>query len=226
MRITDWFVDERPREKLLRLGHGSLSDAELLALILRTGIAGQNAIELARCLLKRFSDLPGLMRANIDELGTVKGLGQIKCIEIKAATELSLRYLRQSTPQPPRLGSHADIQKHLESCLDQHPNETCVALFLDEERRLLGTEYLRPDDSGAGWPASGVCAIRQRIVRFMLVYNATQLIFCHKIPLTITEPEDFDSHMQRGLDNALQLLDSRLLDYLLLCQNETLSLCY
>jgi len=138
----------RPREKLLAHGPGALADAELLALLLRTGIAGKNVLQLAQELLDRFGGLSGLLHARLDEVAAIKGLGgPAKRAELAAVLELSRRVLSEQLKARSAVDSPAAVRDYLRLHIGQRPHEVFCVLFLDAQNRLIALEELFPAPS-------------------------------------------------------------------------------
>src|SRR5438034_2212222 len=142
MRITDWPKDERPRERLLKLGPGALSEAELLAIFLRTGIAGKSAVELGRDLMQRFGGLQRLFAATFEEVAAIRGLGPAKYAQLQAVVEMVRRALSEQIGERDAMSSPRAVREYLSLSLGSRPHEVFVALFLDAQNRLLGSEEL------------------------------------------------------------------------------------
>src|SRR5713101_379276 len=133
MRIADWPKDERPRERLLKLGAGALSEAELLAIFLRTGIAGTSAVELGRELIRRFGSLQRLFAATLDEVAAVRGLGPAKYVQLQAVVEMARRTLSEQIGERDALSSPRAVRDFLQLSLGGRPHEVFVALFIDAQ---------------------------------------------------------------------------------------------
>lgn len=142
MAITDWPADERPREKLLERGGASLSDSELMAIFLRTGIKGKSAVELARDLLAHFDGLRGVMEAPPHRFEEVKGMGQAKWVQLQACLELGKRYLETTLDRADAFTSPAATRQYLRARLRGYHHEVFACLFLDNQNRLIRYEEL------------------------------------------------------------------------------------
>jgi DNA repair protein RadC len=142
MRITDWPEDERPRERVLRHGVGVLTEAELLAIFLRTGSGGKNAVELGRDLLARFGCLQRLFSATLDEVSSVPGVGPAKYVQLQAVVEMARRALREEIGERDAMSSPRAVREFLRLSLGGRPHEVFVAMFLDSQNRMLGSEEL------------------------------------------------------------------------------------
>ena len=142
MRITDWPLDERPREKLRNRGAESLSDAELLAIFLRTGVRGKSAVDVAREALARFGSLTGLFAAGADAVTMVSGLGAAKYVQLQAVLEMARRTLRERLDRGSALSSPQAVRDYLRLKLQDRPHEVFVGVFLDAQNRVLAVEEL------------------------------------------------------------------------------------
>ena len=137
MAITDWAIEDRPREKLLTKGAEALTDAELLAIFLRTGIKGKTAVDLARDLIKDNGGLSPLLAANEEQFCQSKGLGQAKYVQMQAVVEMSRRYLEEKIHRGDALYNPEDVKNYLKSRLQHYPFEVFTCLFLDNKHRVI-----------------------------------------------------------------------------------------
>ena len=217
MAISDWPEDDRPREKLLAKGPGSLSDAELLAIFLRTGTKGQSAVDLARALLRKFDSLEGLLTAGRAEFCTVPGLGSAKFAQLQAATELIRRALAAEIKSGINLSSPAAVRDFLRLSIQHRQVEVFVGLFLDAQNRVIGVEELF---SGTLTQTS---VFPREVVRRALHHNAAAVIFAHNHPYGVAEPSHADETLTRALKEALALIDVRVLDHFVVGRGATLS---
>ncbi|MBT2989641.1 MAG: DNA repair protein RadC [Candidatus Thiodiazotropha sp. (ex Ctena orbiculata)] len=176
MPITDWPMDERPREKLLRRGPGSLSDAELLAIFLRTGVSGQTAVDLARSLLLDFGGLRQLLAADQQRFCRARGLGLAKYAQLQAVLEMSRRYLGEQLTAADSLNSPEQTQDYLQVRLRHYPYEVFSCLFLDNRHRVIGYEELFRGT------IDGASVHPREVVKRALEQNAAALIFAHNHP--------------------------------------------
>ena len=218
MPIRDWPAAERPRERLLRRGPAVLSDAELLAIFLRTGRRGQTALDLARELLERFGGLRPLLGATPAELCAVAGLGQAKAAQLLAALELGRRHLGERLRRGPPLESPAKSRDFLLSTLRDRSREVFCCLFLDNRHRVLAFEELF-----AG-TLDGASVHPREVVRAALGHHAAAVILAHNHPSGVAEPSAADEHITRRLREALALVDIRVLDHLVVGDGEVVSL--
>ena len=217
MTIANWPESERPREKLLTRGPASLSDAELLAIFLRTGIQGKSAVDLARDLLLQFSNLRTLIDSSQSELCAIRGLGTSKYVHLKAALELGRRYLEQTLKRDNPLNSPEMTRHFLMSRLRAYPYEVFACLFLDNRHRVIAFEELFTGT------IDGASVHPREVVRRSLAHNAAAVIFAHNHPSGIAEPSQADKHITRRLSDALGLIDIRVLDHFVIGDGESVS---
>jgi len=210
MPITDWPVDERPREKLLLRGAKALSDAELLAIFLRTGIRGKTAVDIARELLIEFGGLRSLLSADADRFCRSPGLGPAKYALLQAALEVSRRHIGETLKRADSLGSPDDTRNYLIAQLRDLHYEVFACLFLDNRHRVIRYETL------FNGTIDGASVHPREVVRKVLKYNAAAVIFAHNHPSGIAEPSDADKGLTRRLKQALSLIDVRVLDHFII----------
>jgi len=207
MAITDWPVGERPREKLMQRGAQALSDAELLAIFLRTGIRGKTAVDMARDLLSEYGNLRGLLGADHDRFCLSKGLGTAKYVQLQAVLEMGRRYLQETLTRSDGLGNPEQTRRFLISRLRDLPHEVFGCLFLDNRHRIISfDELFRGTIDGAS-------VHPREIVRQTLAHNAAAVIFAHNHPSGVAEPSTADRHLTQRLQQALALIDVRVLDH-------------
>ena len=218
MAIRDWPADERPREKLLQRGAQALSDAELLAIFLRTGVQGKSAVDLSRELLADHGGLAALMGASLSRFCQSKGLGDAKYAQLQAVMELSRRYLGDVLQRDQVFSSAASTRRYLQAQLRGEPREVFAALYLDNRHRLIRYEplFFGTIDSAAVYP--------REIARRALELNSAALIVAHNHPSGVAEPSDADVRITRRISDALALLDIRLLDHCVVAGAEVVSL--
>jgi DNA repair protein RadC len=217
MPINDWPEDDRPREKLLAKGPGSLSDAELLAIFLRTGTRGKSAVDLARILLGKFGSLAGLVAASREAFCDVPGLGNAKYAQLHAATELTRRALAAEMKSGLNLSSPTAVRDFLRLSIQNRQVEVFVGLFLDAQNRVLAVEELF---SGTLTQTS---VFPREVVRRALHHNAAGVIFAHNHPSGVAEPSHADETLTQALKEALALIDVRVLDHFVVGKGATLS---
>lgn len=217
MAITDWPTDDRPREKLLQRGADTLSDAELLAIFLRTGIQGCSAVDLARHLLSSFGSLRMLLTASHTEFCKHKGLGNAKYAQLQAVLEMANRHLSESIKRTDYFTSPADTMAYLKRQLRDQPHEIFACLMLDNHNRLIAfRELFRGTIDGAA-------VYPREVVKQALADNAACIIFAHNHPSGVCEPSQADIQITRRLKEALALVDIRVLDHVIVGEN---SLCF
>lgn len=218
MSILDWPVAERPREKLLTLGPQALSDAELLAIFLRVGCAGKSAVDLARELLRDFGGLRPLLESSQSEFCKGPGLGNAKYAQLQAVLEMGRRHLSASLAAGDLLTSPTLVRQYLSAHLRHHPHEVFATLFLDSQHRLLRYEelFFGSIDGASVYP--------RQVVRRALTHNAAAVILAHNHPSGVAEPSQADIQITRRLAAALELIDVRVLDHMIVGDTEVTSL--
>lgn len=214
MAISDWPLAERPRERLLAQGAGALSDAELLAVLLRTGIRGKSAVELGRDLLARFRGLGGILRA---DLRGVKGLGPAKRAQVEAVLELARRTAGESLREGDALTSPGAVRDYLRLALGGLEHEVFVCLWLDAQHRTLAVE-----EAFRG-SLTQTSVYPREIVKSGLRRNAAAVIFAHNHPSGAAQPSRADELLTRNLKEALALVEIRVLDHFIVAGRQTLS---
>jgi DNA repair protein RadC len=214
MAISDWPLAERPRERLLAQGAGSLSDAELLAVVLRTGLPGKSAVELGRDLLARFKGIAGLFAA---DLRNVKGLGPAKRAQFEAAMELARRSLKDDMRSTSALTSPGAVRDYLRLAIAGREHEVFVCLWLDAQHRVIACE-----ESFRG-TLTQTSVYPREIVKAGLKANAAAVIFAHNHPSGAAQPSQADELLTRNLKDALSLVDIKVLDHFVVAGRQTLS---
>ena len=218
MAITDWPADERPREKLLKQGANTLSDAELLAIFLRTGVRGKSAVDLARDLLKHFGSLRALLHANHDEFCEAKGLGDAKFSQLQAVLEMARRHLLETLQRGDALTSPRAAYQYLNAQLRDYQHEVFACLWLDSQHRVIVFEELfRGTIDGAG-------VYPREVVKAAIKHNAAAVIFAHNHPSGVAEPSQADQRITEQLVKALTLIDVKVLDHIVVGDGEQISL--
>lgn len=218
MAIRDWPAEERPREKLLARGAGTLSDAELVAVFLRTGASGQSALDLARDLLVRFGGLRALLTADAGVLKQIPGIGPAKAAELQAVVEIGRRQLEEPLKRGRSLMSSHEAKAYLRSRLRDAGREIFCCLFLDQRHRIIALEELF-----AGTLHTAPVYPRE-VVKRALFHNAGAVIFAHNHPSGQAEPSDADQRLTSRLKEALGTVDIRVLDHLVVGDREVVSL--
>ncbi len=218
MPITDWPRQERPREKLLLRGATALSDAELLAIFLRTGVAGQTAVDLARNLIQEFGGLRQLLGTDQQRFCQSKGLGLAKFAQLQAVLEMSCRYLQQQLQEGDALTSPDFTRSYLQARLRHYPHEVFSCLFLDNRHRVICFEELFHGT------IDGASVYPREVVKRALSHNAAALILAHNHPSGVAEPSLADRQITSHLKRALSLVDIRVLDHIVIGEGEPVSL--
>jgi DNA repair protein RadC len=214
MAISDWPPGERPRERLLALGPAALSDAELLAVVLRTGIRGKSAVELGRELLERFKGVAGILGA---DLNGVKGLGPAKRAQFEAALELARRSLKDELRSASALTSPGAVRDYLRLAIADREHEVFVCLWLDAQHRVLRFEELFRGT------LTQTSVYPREIVKAGLRANAAAVIFAHNHPSGAAQPSQADELLTRNLKDALALVDVKVLDHFIVAGPHALS---
>jgi DNA repair protein RadC len=217
MAITDWPEDDRPREKLLAKGAAALSDAELLAIFLRTGMKGKSAVDLARELIQKFGSIAGLHGADREAFCEVPGLGDAKYVQLQAVMELARRALSGQMKSTDNLGSPLLVRDFLRLRLQHEQVEVFVGLFLDAQNRLIAYEELFRGT------LTQTSVFPREIVRRALANNAAGVIFAHNHPSGVAEPSRADETLTQALKDALALVDVRVLDHFVVGTGQALS---
>ncbi|WP_300732349.1 DNA repair protein RadC [Pseudomonas sp.] len=218
MSIRHWPAAERPREKLLEQGSASLSDAELLAIFLRTGVSGKSAVDLARHLITEFGSLRALLEADLNAFCRQLGLGPAKFSQLQAVLEMGRRHLAERLRRDSALESPQAVRDYLKSLLRHEPHEVFGCLFMDSKHRMLAFEVLFRGsiDSASVYP--------RQVVKRALAHNAAAVIFCHNHPSGITEPSQADRILTQRLTEALDLIEVRALDHFIVGDGEPFSM--
>ena len=218
MSIKNWPAAERPREKLLEHGSGSLSDAELLAIFLRTGVSGKSAVDLARHLLNEFGSLRALLEADLKTFSQQLGLGPAKFSQLQAVLEMARRHLAERLRRDSALESPQAVRDYLKALLRHEPHEVFGCLLMDSKHRMLTFEVLFRGsiDSASVYP--------RQVVKRALRHNAAAVIFCHNHPSGIPEPSEADRTLTQRLKEALDLVEVRVLDHFIVGDGEPLSM--
>jgi DNA repair protein RadC len=216
MRITDWPLAERPRERLLAQGAAALSDAELVAVLLRSGVRGKSAVDLARDLIKRYDGVTQMLEAGA-ELETVKGLGPAKRAQFAAAIELARRSLQEQLKQNAALTSPGAVRDYLRLRLAARKEEAFVCIWLDAQHKAIGIEE----------PFRGTLTqtsvYPREIVKSALRMNAAAVIFAHNHPSGVAQPSQSDELLTRNLKEALSLIEVKVLDHFIVAGNQAIS---
>ncbi|MFO1389223.1 RadC family protein [Cellvibrio sp.] len=217
MSIADWPAAERPREKLLELGPKALSDAELLAIFLRVGCVGKSAVDLARELLQEYGGLRPLLEASQSDFCKGLGLGSAKYAQLQAVLEMGRRHLSASMKEGDLLTSPDLVRNYLSAQLRHQAQEVFAVLFLDNQHRLIAYEemFFGTIDGASVYP--------REVVKKALAKNAAAVILSHNHPSGIAEPSQADQRITRRLQDALQLVDVRVIDHMVVGDKEVIS---
>src|SRR6185503_4461540 len=199
MAIADWPESERPRERLLAQGAGVLSDAELVAVLLRTGVRGKSAVELGRELIDRFQGLGGLLDRIASE--TVAGIGAAKRAQFAAAVELARRSLGEQMKKRSALTSPGAVRDYLRLALGTRPHEVFVCIWLDAQHRVIDCAELFRGT------LTQTSVYPREIVKAALAANAAAVIFAHNPPSGAAQPSQADELLTRNLKEALALVE-------------------
>jgi DNA repair protein RadC len=210
MAITDWPADERPRERLLALGPQALSDAELLAIFLRTGVTGMSAVDLARHLLKRFGSLRALLTADQTSFCAEQGLGPAKYAQLQAVLEMARRHMAEALKVGTAIDSPDAVSEYLRAQLRDSQQEIFALLLLDARHRVLAFE---PISFGT---LNAATVHPREVVKQVLKHNAAAVILAHNHPSGVAEPSAADRLLTERLVQALKLIDVAVLDHLVI----------
>jgi len=217
MQLTSLPLSQRPREKLLAKGANALSDAELLAIFLRTGLPGMNAIELAEHLMIQNQTLHNLFNASLDEFCAQKGLGVAKFVQLQAVLELSRRYMLEQCKRKALFNSPQAVYDYLTIQLRGLQQEVFMVLYLDSQNRLIKDETLFYGTINAA------SVYPREVVKAALKNNAAALILAHNHPSGIAEPSQADKLITQKLQQALQLVDINVLDHIVVGADNCIS---
>ena len=217
MVLKDIPADARPREKLLAQGAAALADAELIALLLRTGLQGVPVLTLAQQMLDHFGGLAGLLHTDAERLKQVKGLGPAKRAEVAAVLELARRAVLEQLAQRPVFETPAQVKHYVQLQLGALAHEVFAVLFLDAQHRLLHYEEMFRGS------LTQTSVYPREVVKRKLELNAAALIFAHNHPSGRAEPSRADEHLTQTLKSALALVDVRVLDHLVVGRGAVIS---
>jgi DNA repair protein RadC len=214
MAISDWPLAERPRERLLANGARTLTDADLLAVMLRTGLQGKSAVDLGRELLARFDGLPGLLCA---DLAGIKGLGPAKRAQLEAAIELARRSLEATLKEKPALTSPGAVRDYLRLSLNRRQEEVFVCIWLDAQHRVIESQQAFTGT------LTQTSVYPREIVKAALAKNAAAVIFAHNHPSGAAQPSQADELLTRNLRDALALVEVKVLDHFIVAGSQAIS---
>ena len=218
MSIRNWPVAERPREKLLERGASSLSDAELLAIFLRTGVSGKSAVDLARHLLNQFGSLRALLEANLTAFSSELGLGPAKFAQLQAVMEMARRNMGEDLKRDSVLENPTQVRRYLKALLRHEPHEVFGCLFLDSKNRVQTFEVLFHGSINTAHVHA------RQVVKRALAHNSAGLILCHNHPSGVKDASEADIDLTRHLKKALALVDVVVLDHLIIGDGDPLSM--
>ncbi|MDR5853806.1 DNA repair protein RadC [Caballeronia sp. LZ062] len=217
LAISKWDKADRPRERLLNSGAEMLSDAELLALFLRTGVPGLTAVDVARALLRRFGSLRAMLSAPAAELQAERGIGEARAATLIAVSELCRRMLAEKARNRILLNSPGAVEDFLRLKIGTRPNEVFICIYLDARHQLLD---IREEARGS---LTRVAVYPREIVKRALSLNAAGLIVAHNHPSGANQPSAGDRKLTRTLLDALALIDVKLLDHMVVASNDIFS---
>ncbi len=218
MSIKNWPADDRPREKLIERGAAALSDAELLAIFLRTGIPGASAVDLARQALQRFGSLTGLTQASVAEFCEIKGFGEAKYVQLQASVELARRALGERLERAPSLHTPELTKNFLRLTLAHERSEVFGVLFLDAQHHKLAFEILF-----RGTLAEAAVYPRE-IVKAALARNAAGVVLAHNHPSGQATASQADIRLTEGIKRALATVDVQVIDHIIITQSGAMSM--
>ena len=217
MSIKNWPIQERPRERLLNQGASSLSDAELLAIFLRTGVSGQSAVSLSRKLLLKFGTLSALMNASLAHFCSCHGLGPAKYSQLQAVMEMARRCMFEDIQEATKLTSPAATADYLQAQLQHCDEEVFAVLYLNNQHQPIHFEklFFGTIDAASVYP--------RVVVKKTLEQNAAAIIIAHNHPSGVAEPSQADRNITQRIKQALSLVDIRLLDHFIIGAGEVTS---
>ena len=218
MLLKDLPQEARPREKLLSRGPAALSDAELLALLLRSGIRGKNVLQLAQELVDRFGGVAGLLHTPAEALKAVKGLGPAKRAELVAVLELARRALAQQLTQKPLFNTPQAVRDYLQLQLGGLHHEVFAVLFLDSQHRLIALEEMFRGT------LTQTSVYPREVVKQALTLNASSVVLAHNHPSGTAQPSRADEALTHTLKAALALVDVRVLDHFVVTASQAVSM--
>jgi DNA repair protein RadC len=217
MAINDWPEDQRPRERLIRFGAAALSDAELLAVFLRTGVTGKSAVDLGREMINSFGSLSKLFNASITEFSAIHGLGHAKYAQLQAVLELARRSIYEELQINASLSSPQAVKHYLQLLIGNKTHESFAVLFLDTKNRLITSEELFRGT------LNHASVYPREVVKTALQHNAAAIILAHNHPSGSCEPSDADVRLTQTLKQALALVDVRVLDHFIIANPDVYS---
>jgi DNA repair protein RadC len=217
MAISDWPTEQRPRERLVAQGAGSLSDAELLAVFLRVGVSGKSAVDLGRDMISHFGSLNRLFAAGLTEFSSINGLGTAKYAQLQAVMELARRAIAEEIKSGDALSSPQAVKQYLQLMLSNRPYESFAVLFVDVRNRLIAAEELFRGT------LTHTSVYPREVVKSALAHNAASIILAHNHPSGNVEPSAADRNLTQALKQALSLVDIRVLDHFIVAGKQVYS---
>lgn len=214
MAISDWPEDDRPREKLLQKGPGALSEAELLAIFLRTGVKGKSAVDLARDLIVQFGSLSALLSTDLETFSKARGLGVAKYTQLQAAIEIAKRVLHEESRHLDTMKSPSAVRDYLRLSLQGREHEVFVGIFLDVQNRVIANEELFRGT------LTQTSVYPREVVKRALDHNAAAMVFAHNHPSGLAEPSAADTELTTALKRALAMVDIKVLDHFIVGKGE------
>jgi DNA repair protein RadC len=217
MAISDWPTEQRPRERLVAQGAGSLSDAELLAVFLRVGVSGKSAVDLGRDMISHFGSLNRLFAASLTEFSSINGLGTAKYAQLQAVMELARRAIAEEIKSGDALSSPQAVKQYLQLMLSNRPYESFAVLFVDVRNRLIAAEELFRGT------LTHTSVYPREVVKSALAHNAASIILAHNHPSGNVDPSAADRNLTQALKQALSLVDIRVLDHFIVAGKQVYS---
>ena len=215
LKITDWAVEDRPREKLYQKGTSSLSDAELLAILIGSGTRNKSAVDLGREMLSLVSNnLNSLGKLGISDLTKINGIGQARAITIAAALELGRRRKLAELPENPQIKCSRDVFDLISPLLSDLPHEEFWILFLNRSNKVINR--MRLSQGGISGTVTDVRMIMKKAVEYL----SSGIIVCHNHPSGNLNPSESDSKITEKIKKAGTILDIQLLDHLIICDKD------
>lgn len=217
MSIQDWPVAERPREKLLHHGATALTDAELLAIFLRTGLPGCSALELARLLIQQFGSLKALFSADQHAFCELKGVGPAKYAQLQAVLEMARRYFWEEAKELPFMNSAEAARVYVYTQMRDLSREVFACVFMNSQYQV---EYFEELFQGS---LNQAPVFPREVARKALQLNAAAVILCHNHPSGVEQPSQADKDITQLICDALALLDVKVLDHFIVGKNKVYS---
>ena len=207
MAIKEWPLERRPRERLIRDGAAALSDAELLAVFLRTGVPGKDAVQLGQHMLHHFGSLQAMFGASLQEFSALRGLGSAKFAQLQAVMELARRAILEEIKAGNMLSSPRAVKEYLRLTFSGKDFESFHVLFLDVKNRLIGAREMFRGT------LTHTSVYPREVVKAALACNAASIMLAHNHPSGTPDPSESDLLLTRALVQAMALVDIRILDH-------------